>query len=150
MSKSEKVAELATLIPDGVVNLSADRVTVRPYGFMEGMQMDVLCGPLITDLQALFVDRDEDAGDFSMAELSAVLGRHRDMVSEMIAAAVDRPLEWVRSLDDSDGQLLLLTWWAVNKDFFVRRLVQKLAEQQAKVRGGQSSGKSAGEKPSPG
>lgn len=148
MNESEKVTELATLIPDGVVQLSMERITVRPYGFMEGMQMDVICGPLITALQALFVDRDENS-EFSMAELSAVLGRHRDMVSEMIAASVDRPLEWVLSLDDSDGQLLLLTWWAVNKDFFVRRLVQKLAAQQVRA-GGQVGEESDGEKSSPG
>ncbi len=34
-----------------------------------------------------------------------------------------RPVEWIESLSDRDGQTLSMTFWRVNSGFFMRRLV---------------------------
>lgn len=111
------------LFPDREVTLSTgEQVTVNEYSFRDGLRMDAFAAPLIADLrQLLLAEPDEDA---MLAQLDQLFGLHAEIVMQAIAIATAKTVEWLDALGDSDGQKLRLTWWSVNRDFFLRRLVR--------------------------
>lgn len=125
--------ELAILLGCKEVNLaSGELVTVREYGgFMEGMRVDAIAAPLMHELGDLF-ERMSNGEQFSLQALSGAFGAHPQAMAQLLAMACDRDREWVESLSDDDGQLLLMVWWSVNQGFFLRRLVkEKMAREVA-------------------
>lgn len=127
---TDKPNELETLIPDDTLEIAGVSVTVHEYTFMEGLRVDAIAAPVVDGLAGIFLDREGD-GQFPMSELAAVFGDHPETLVELLSIATGMPQSWVKALGDADGQLLLMTWWAQNRFFFVRRLVQEMAGRQA-------------------
>lgn len=128
MSESQQAdqnEELEILLGCKQVTLATgEEVTVREYGgFLEGMRVDAIASPVIQDLHALFSEI-SDGGDFNLLELAAVFGAHEEVIARLIAMACDKPEDWVKSLNDEDGQLLLMAWWSTNQGFFLRRITR--------------------------
>lgn len=128
--------DLAILYPDREVSIAGEKIVMREYGFVEGMRLHPLYAPMLHEL-AQIAGRD----GVDLSALQCVIGAHADDVSTLIATACDRDVAWVRGLNDADGQQLFLTWWLVNKDFFIRRIVQavQVAAMQRASRGGAST-----------
>jgi hypothetical protein len=139
--------ELETLIPEQEIEIAGLTITLHEYTFMEGMQVDAVAAPVIDGLSGIFLDRPPGEDHFPLSALAAVFGEHQEILVKMLAIASGMTKAWVRSLSDADGQLLLMTWWTVNKYFFVRRLVQEMAGLQAAQRAHE---RSLGESASPG
>jgi hypothetical protein len=137
--------ELDILLPDVELTMAGDPVIVREYRFVQGMQAQALAKPLLDDLAAVFLPDDApDGDDAAQAEgilnaLGEIFGRHPHLMVKLLAMSTGKPADWIESLNDEDGQTLLLTWWGVNKDFFARRLTTYLVARRG-------SGLSAGEK----
>lgn len=127
---TDQASELDTLLPEQTVRLAGVNVTLREYTFMQGLRVDNIAGPVVDGLSALFLDRDSADG-FELSELAAVFGAHPQIMSQLLSISCEMPVNWVENLSDADGQQLLLTWWAVNRFFFTRRLVQEMAARQA-------------------
>lgn len=124
--------ELEILLGGRQVTLSTDEeVTVREYGgFLEGMRVDAIAAPMLEDLRQLF-DTLANGGDFSIQALSSALGSHPEVMVKLLAISCDKPEEWITSLSDDDGQLLLMVWWSANQSFFLRRLAKDRMARQA-------------------
>ncbi len=138
---TEQVHELDTLLPERELDIGQHKITLHEYTFMEGLRVDAIAGPVLDGLVGVFLDRGEDAG-FAMSELSAVFGDHPDIMAELLAMATRMPRDWVEKLSDEHGQLLMMSWWAANKYFFVRRLVTEMAARQVRDADATSTGES--------
>jgi hypothetical protein len=125
---------LDVLHPNRTVEVGGRIVTVREYGYIEGISLLPACGPFLDALYALAVKTGPAPPIESLEEL---LGIHAAVVQwlvaqsvtpidrdnpEAFAAAVADNTRWVAGLDDVDGALLMIVWWRANRHFFIRRL----------------------------
>jgi len=132
--------ELEVLIAEQTLTLACgEQVRVHEYTFMEGLRVDALAGAMIKRLQDLFLASAGDGADFRLQDLAAVFGEEPRLMSALLAIACGREPAWVEGLSDQDGQLLILTWWNVNRHFFVRRLVTELGARAAVRQAGDAS-----------
>lgn len=126
-SDPDLAADLDILIPDRELVLSTgETVKVHEYTFMEGLKVDAAAVGLIMALQQLFYRNVDGDQDFHLQELIAVFARDPAIIAELLALSCAHDSAWVEGLADADGQLLLMAWWGVNRNFFVRRLVSEL------------------------
>lgn len=115
--------EAEILFPDRDIVIGKATVTVREFGFKEGMRLTPLARPII---EAMGGAADGEHGP-QIEALNDALIEHPDELVQLMAAACDRPTEWIEGLSDSDGQNLLMLFWSVNSRFFTRRLVIRRA-----------------------
>jgi hypothetical protein len=124
--------DLSTIHPDASITVGGRDVLVREYGFVEGMRVRAFMKPFTADLDRLF-----GTADVLVDEIMEVVGEHIDIVKKAIAQSIAAPgkdaspedIAWLGSLDDQDGDRLLITWWGVNGLFFVRSIVRRAAER---------------------
>lgn len=122
--------DLEILHPEREIEIDGRVITVREYGGVEGMRLAAAAAPVVHDLAAL-TGADKGGDMLAYLNLQAVFARHVDAITGMVAQACDQPRAWVESLGDADLQTLVVTWWAVNGPFFVRRVVQTLQMRAA-------------------
>ena len=109
--------DLAVLHPERKLEIGGKTITVREYGFLEGLKIQRSSVVLVKAL----VEAQKE-GDAPYNTIQSVLSDHADTLVELMAAAADVDPDWIRGLSDADGQLLMGTWWMVNGPFFVRRV----------------------------
>lgn len=119
--------DLEILYPERTLTVGGKKLTVREYGFMEGLALQQQAAPI---LNALVVASAQPT-DAGFERIMDVLADHSEELLALVAQAADVEPAFVRGLTDSDGQALLMTWWLVNGGFFVRRVVRRLAIQAA-------------------
>ena len=115
-------ADLAILFPERRATIADTAVVMREYSFVEALQL--------SDHVAALTDAMTDvamAGSFhDIDSLRSAFGHQADHVMELMAAACDQPLAWVNGLNASDGEQLMMLWWGVNTDFFLRRVLRSV------------------------
>lgn len=134
--------DLDILHPERTLTVAGRTVSVREYGFFEGMDMRIVAKDFFDALYALF----GAAGPApAYDEVEEVIAAHRPAVIGMVAAAIgpnpdavaDKQaaaqahadtVRWVAGLDDAAGDALLVTWWMVNAGFFLRRMMRRAAQ----------------------
>lgn len=122
--------DLQTIHPDVPFPLAGRMVTMREYGHIEGLRVLVWAKPFVDGLYELVAS---GAGQQPrLSQIRYLMAEHADLVRDMVAQAVtaqagdpaaglnDRQelAQWIESLGDNDGQLLLAVWWRVNVNFF--------------------------------
>lgn len=117
--------ELAILQPTRSLPLGDRTVTVRELGFFESLRLNEPISALVGDLVRL-----TDDGNVDLGRLHRVCALHPDATVELLAQASDQSIEFIHSLNAAHGDLLLLTFWAVNADFFLQRLLSALELQR--------------------
>ena len=127
-------SELQILSPDGEIVIQGWPITVREYRFFEGAKLQGQRPAFFDGLYKLF-DRDSAPPGFEQVEI--LLGEHEDDVAAMVALACGCEEQWVRELDDLDGNRLMLAWWMANSGFFIRRVLRRAAA--ARLRAGVES-----------
>lgn len=130
-------SDLEVLHPERSATIAGRSVTVREYGFIEGLRLQTLFAPFADDLYAGL----KSGGGAQLDEIIESVGRHADLIAELIAISADVEVEWVRGLDDADGSNLMFLWWTVNAPFFMRRVLGRLTTERvlAKARAGATS-----------
>lgn len=117
-----KPSELEVLHPERHVLIAGRSLVVREYGFVEGLKLRALIQPFLDGLYAVIA---AGAGIPSFEQVQSVLAEHPDALVDMMAAAADVEPEWIRTLDDQDGEALLTNWWLANAGFFIRRVLRR-------------------------
>jgi len=129
--------DLEVLHPERSATIAGRAVTVREYGFIEGIRLRPLLQPFLDDLHAMM------RGDTlpSLDQITMTLGAHIDAVSEAVAIAADVELEWLTGLNQDDGMHLLMLWWIANGPFYVRSVHNRIARDRAveRLRAGRTS-----------
>lgn len=131
---------LGALHPDAPLTLSGRAVTVREYGFFEGLEVAHRASALIADMHQLCRD-----GVLRFDRVRRLFGKHRDVVLAIAAQAADVEPEWVEGLPRDEADLFLSIWFAVNADFFVHEVVVEIREERqlAATRAGTSTGQTS-------
>jgi hypothetical protein len=118
--------DLVVLQPNRTLPIGGCEVTVREIGFFESLRLHAEIAALVSDL----VEHTDD-GNVDLARLHRVCAEHPDATVALLAQASDQPPEWVGMLSAGHGDLLLLTFWAVNADFFLQRVIAALELRRA-------------------
>lgn len=108
-------------------------IIVREYGFFEGARVLPAAAPLLADLQPLFEGRESP----SLLQVTDVLLSHPDVLRHLLACAIAPPPgdgtnaaevqaqeAWLETLNETDGEQMLLLWWQANGNFLLRRLLR--------------------------
>ena len=134
-------AELDILHPDRQIRLRDRLLTLREYGYIEGLQLQGGIKPLLDELYALFSrdappPRVDEVRDDVFAKhalslqwlLAQSMTPYPDEPAglEQFASEVAANAKFVNSLDDIEGDQLFSVWWAVNGGFFIRRYRARL------------------------
>lgn len=114
--------DLAILHPEREATIAGERIVMREYGFVEGLRLQPLVQPILDGL----ADTALRDGHLDVGSAARIFAMHDDAIVTLIARACDRDEDWVRNLNDADGQALLFLWWEANLGFFVRRVGQVL------------------------
>ena len=130
----------AALLPDATLTIAGRKITVREYGFFEGLEVAGRAAPFIADLVAL-----GRSGSLRYSAARRLFGKHAEIVVAIAAQAADVEPEWVRSLKPADAETFMATWFAVNGGFFGREVVTELQEErQLRAMASPSTGSSSG------
>ncbi len=133
---AEGEEDLAILHPDRQIVVAGTAITVREFRFAESLRIRHLTAPIIQSLYEAFKLRE----NLNYDQVVDVLAQHAPLVTELIAVAADRDPAWVRALHPADGDELMLLWWVVNKDFFVKAASRRLG---VNVKESQSAGQTS-------
>ena len=133
-SKRPAPSELDILQPYRTLPIGDREVTVRELGFFESLSLS----PQVAALVGALVEKTGGA-DLDLALLYSVCAAQPEATVALLARACDQPIEWVRSLTASQGDLLVVTFWAVNADFFLQRVLSARAMQTPATSGPTSS-----------
>ena len=110
--------DLAVLTPDREIKLAGETVTVREYRFGEQLKHGALLAELTNALRPASMN-DENI----INHLLDILVDHAPQMLDAIAISIGQDRAWIEALSGVEGEALALTWWGVNGDFFVRRLM---------------------------
>lgn len=121
MAEKEPANDAEVLDPDQELTLNGVTIVVKEFRMMQGMKVAARVKGLLKAMGALFVES-EDAG---IDELSDLLVSREDEFLFLLSESTGQPAEWIQGLSDADGQTLLMTFWTVNKTFFINRLLIK-------------------------
>lgn len=139
-SSSTAAAELDILHPDRQIRLRDRLLTLREYGYIEGLQLQGGIKPLLDGLYALY---SRDGAAPTVEQVRDVFAQHALSLQWLLAqsmtpypedpagleAFVDATAanaRFVNSLDDIEGDQLFSVWWAVSGGFFIRRFRARL------------------------
>jgi hypothetical protein len=131
--------DLAVLHPDRTLVIAGRTVTIREYGFFEGLDIADRASAFIADLIAA-----SDAGTLRYAQVRRLFGRHRAVIPAITAQAGDVDVAWLEALSADDLEVYLATWFATNAAFFVREVLAEVREAQLLDAHPLASGASAG------
>ncbi|WP_394540180.1 hypothetical protein PRJ39_06320 [Lysobacter enzymogenes] len=118
--------DLTILEPNRTLPIGGRSVTVREIGFFESLRLHAEIAALVADL----VEQTQD-GKVDLGRLHQVCAAHPSATIALLAQACDQPAEWVHALPGAQGDLLLLTFWAVNADFFLQRVLAAVELRRA-------------------
>lgn len=134
--------DLEVLHPDRDITINGESITVREYGFVEGLRLRSLMQPLRDSLHKLMV-----GGVPALDQVIEVIAEHHETVLQLMAASIDRDVEWFDKLKPEEGDYLLLIWWTVCGPFFMRSVQNRLIAD--KVKAARIAASSAGETSTP-
>lgn len=133
--------DLQVLHPNQTLVIEGRTLTIREYGFVEGLGLRALMQPFLDDLYAV---TKAQQGVPPLEAIIGVLGRHAGVVAELISISAGVELEWVHKLPPRQGNALMYAWWTANGPFFVDAVMDRIrgelaAEAARKARAGQTS-----------
>lgn len=124
-SAAEQAAEdLTVLFPDQTIQLLGETISVTEYPFMKWLELKPIC----IEMNQQFADFISAEKDVDVDEILECFENHFEIMQTLLCESIHKPVEFLKRLSDAEIQLLLLTWWGVNKHFFLRsahRIVRK-------------------------
>lgn len=123
---NQQTNEAAVLFPDMELSIKDELITVREFSFLQGIKTQAIAAPFIKGLSAFF----DDENEATFEKMQAVFSVHIEALIELMAISTGKSEQWISELNDTDGQALLMTFWSVNKAFFINRLLLKGMQAQ--------------------
>ena len=136
-SAAEQAAEdLTVMFPDSTVSIAGESITVSEYPFMQWLQLKPAHLPFLEQLAELVGHAAEGV---VMDDLMEFFENQFQHVQALLAASTNKPEEFFNGLLAHDIELLMMTWWSVNKHFFLRSVHRTLRKQSKAQSDGQTS-----------
>lgn len=136
--------DLVALHPHVPLMLAGRAITIREYGFWEGLEVAGRATAFIADLVESCT-----SGTLRFAQVRRLFGKHKDVIVEIAAQSADVEPDWILSLDGQDAELFLTTWFTVNTRFFMREVVEEVREAQLLARTRRTGSGSLPDSPAP-
>lgn len=128
-SAAEQAAEdLTVLFPDQTIKLLGEAISVTEYPFMKWLELKPIC----IEMNQQFADFISAEKDVDVDEILECFENHFEIMQTLLCESIHKPVEFLKKLPDAEMQLLLLTWWGINKHFFLKsahRIVRKTKTQ---------------------
>lgn len=124
--QTEQQDELTILFPEQYLTLNGEEVKVKEYSLAQQLQYRHKMTPFIEYLRQCLGD---EQGEFNMDKLLDCLAQDYQNVLELVALSINKPVDFVANLTGEEAEQLLLSWWAVNSDFFTLKAVMPLLEK---------------------
>lgn len=138
-SAAEQAAEdLNVLFPHQTIPIGGKDILVQEYPFMQWLELKLLHTEFLDELAELVGHSDDGIEIDELMEFFEDRFKH---VQALIAASIDRPLEFFKMLKSDEVDSLVLTWWHVNKNFFLKSVRRKLRKQNKAQPDGLTSAK---------
>lgn len=136
-SAAEQAAEdLTVMFPDASLKIGAETIIVSEYPFMQWLKLKSAHQPFLEELAELVGHTD---GGIEVDELMEFFENQFQHVKTLISASIDRQAEFFTTLKSNEMDTLILTWWGVNKHFFLRSVHRTLRKQNKVLLDGQTS-----------
>lgn len=135
----------SALLPDVALTVAGRAITVREYGFFEGLEVANRAAAFIADMQAQCAD-----GSMTYAGVRRLFGKHQACVVDIAAQAAGVEPDWLSGLGAADAELFMSTWFAVNCGFFMHELVVQMQVQQHQTRSHPTGSASSPDSAAPG
>jgi len=124
-SAAEQAAEdLTVLFPDQTIQLLGEAISVTEYPFIKWLELKPIC----IEMNQQFADFISAERDVDVDEILECFENHFEVMQTLLCESIHKPVEFLKRLSDAEMQLLLLTWWGVNKHFLLKsahRIVRK-------------------------
>lgn len=114
--------DLDILFPDRELMIAGKKITVREYGFVEGLRIRAAAKPFIEDLAGVM----KATGVPLVEQITGLIEKHAELVIVLIAESADVDQAFMRALSDSEGEALMGCWWSVNGPFFLNKAKDRL------------------------
>lgn len=138
-SAAEQAAEdLSVMFPDSSITIAGETVIVTEYPFLQWLELKPLHTEFLASLAELVGHSDSG---IELDELMEFFEDQFEHVQALIAASIDRPLEFFKPLKEAVINELVITWWHVNKNFFLKSVRRTLRKQNKVLSAGQTSTK---------
>ncbi|MFY1006078.1 DUF6631 family protein [Pasteurella multocida] len=125
MPKTAQQDELAILFPHQTLTLNGEVIEVREYSLLQQLQYRHKMLPFIEQLRHSLKDEEE----FNLDKLLDCLAQDYQNVLELVALSINKPVDFVAQLSGEQAEQLLLSWWAVNSDFFTLKALLPMIEK---------------------
>ena len=136
--------DLAILHPGRTLVIGGRTITLREYGFFEGLDIADRAAGFIADLVAA-----SDDGTLRYAQVRRLFGRHRAVIPAIAAQAADVDVAWLETLAPDELELYLAAWFATNVAFFVREVLAEVREAHLLAAGASAGATSLPDSPPP-
>lgn len=120
---SSAADDLSVLHPNATIVVAGRTITMREYGFLEGLEIAHRASGLIADMVVMCAD-----DTLTYAAARRLFGVHRGVVAQISAIAADVEPQWVEALAPKDGEYFLSVWFVVNGSFFGREVAAEARE----------------------
>lgn len=138
-SAAEQAAEdLTVMFPDTSIKIAGEAIIVLEYPFIQWLQLKPAHQPFLDELAELVGQSDKGIEIDDLMEFFENQFQH---VQALISASINRPIEFFKPLKSHEVDDLILTWWSVNKHFFLRNVQRTLRKQNKVPLDGQTSSK---------
>ena len=121
MTEANNASELDILYSTRTIEIAGKTIKVHELTFSEQLQVSHLLKPIAVKFDAINLDDDSNASNI----IYDTLAEEADNLIKLLAICTNQPVEWVKSLSPEEGELLMVYWWSVNSNFFIRRQLRK-------------------------
>lgn len=116
--------DLEVLHPERMLTLGGETIEVREFSFLQEMDALPIAQPIIRDLAKAFGG--EESPGFS--DVEQIFYRNREGFVRLLELATCKSTEWMEKLAGGEAQMLAMTFWSVNRRFFISRVVARTIE----------------------
>lgn len=120
---SQPASDLEILFPDREVTIAGKTFMMRELRFAQQLQYQPLLQPINKQFDQIKLD--EQPIEDSANNVLDILTLEYESVIQLMAICSGQSVQWIKSLPSSEGEELILFWWATNSRFFIRRQIRK-------------------------
>lgn len=126
-SAAQAAEDLAVVFAENTVSIANRSITVQEYPFLTWLQLKPKHQGFLSALAELI---GASAEGVLIDDLMDCFEQHIDDVQALLCASCDLPKDFLETLNSDDFELLLMTWWQVNRHFFLKSVHRQLRKAQ--------------------
>lgn len=118
----QSAQDLNVLFPNHRIFINGKQLTVQEYTFVEWLQLRQQYAVFINKFTALMTEHD----DVLVDDVLAFFEDEFADVQGLILASIGQSADFLAKVSANEMESLMLTWWQVNKHFFMKSVVRAM------------------------